>query len=138
LRLTLIAHTPNPEAMIAAAMLTTTSGAKPSTIYERLQASPEKVNDIVSHLEVQHGSILEHNRLVWILEADEHLVLDTLLETKYFTFTRLGSRRWLMSANLRAVLEYLEEHEDDLGHSLLDSISTVAPNLNCFAERRST
>ena len=136
MRLTLIAHTPNPEAMIAAAMLTTTSSAKPSTIYERLQANPEKVNDIVSRLEAQHGSILEHNRLVWILEADEYLVLDTLLETKFFTFTRLGSGRWLMSANLRAVLEYSKEHGGDLGNSLLDSICTVVPNVNCFAERR--
>jgi hypothetical protein len=136
LRLTLIAHTPNPKAMIAVAMLTTTSGAKPSTIYERLQANPEKVNDILSRLEVQHGSILEHNRLVWILEADEHLVLDTLLKNKFFTFTRLGGGRWLMSANLRTVLEYSEEHRGDLGDSLLDSICTVVPNVNCFAERR--
>jgi hypothetical protein len=136
LRLTLIAHTPNPEAMIAAAMLTTTSGAKTSTIYERLQANPEKVNDIVSRLEVQHGSILEHNRLIWILEADEHLVLDTLLKNKFFTFTRLGSGRWLMSANLRAVLEYSGEHGGDLGDSLLNSICAVVPNVNCFVERR--
>jgi hypothetical protein len=138
LRLTLIAHTPNPEAMIAAAMLTTTSGVKPSTIYERLQTNPEKVNDIVSRLEVQHGSILEHNRLVWILEADEHLVLDTLLKNKFFSFTRLGSSRWLMSANLRAALEYSEEYGSDLGDSLLDSIGTVAPNLRCFSERKRT
>lgn len=136
MRLTLIAHTPNPEAMIAAAMLTTTSGAKTSTIYERLQANPEKVNDIVSRLEVQHGSILEHNRLIWILEADEHLVLDTLLKNKFFTFTRLGSGRWLMSANLRAVLEYSGEHGGDLGDSLLNSICAVVPNVNCFVERR--
>ena len=138
MRLTLIAHTPSPEAMIAAAMLTTTSGVKPSTIYERLQANPEKINDIVSRLEVQHGSILEHNRLVWILEADEHLVLDTLLKNKFFSFTRLGSGRWLMSANLRAALEYSEECGSDLGDSLLDSIGTVAPNLRCFSERKRT
>ena len=91
MRLTLIAHTPDPEAMIAAAMLTTTSSAKPTTIYERLQANPEKVNDIISRLEAQHGSILEHNRLVWILEADENLVLDTLLKNKFFTFTGSGA-----------------------------------------------
>jgi hypothetical protein len=136
LRLTLIAHTLNPEAMIAVAMLTTTSGSKPSTIYERLQANPEKVKDIVSRLEVQHGSILEHNRMIWILEADERLVLDILLKNKFFTFTSLGSGRWLMSANLRAVLEYSGEHGGDLGDSLLDSIRTVVPDVNCFAERR--
>jgi hypothetical protein len=138
LRLTLIAHTPNPEAMIAAAMLTTTSGVKPSTIYERLQANPEKVGDVVSRLEVQHGSILEHNRLVWMLEADEQLVLDALLKTRFFTFTRLCDGGWLMSANLRAALEYSEEYGGDLGDSLLDSIGTVAPNLRCFSERKRT
>jgi hypothetical protein len=138
LRLTLIAHTLNSEAMIAAAMLTTTGGAKPSTLYERLQANAEKVGDVVSHLEVQHGSILEHNRLVWMLEADEQLVLDTLLKTRFFTFTRLGGGKWLMSANLRAVLEYSEEYGGDLGDSLLDSIGTVAPNLRYSAERKRT
>jgi hypothetical protein len=138
LRLTLIAHTPNPEAMIAAAMLTTTSGVKPSTIYERLLANPEKVGDVISRLEVQHGSILEHNRLVWLLEAEEQLVLDTLLKTKFFNFTRLGDDEWLMSANLRAVLEYSEECEGELGDSLRDSMITVTPNVCHFAGRRKT
>jgi len=137
LRLTLIAHTPNPEAMIAAAMLTTTSGVKPSTIYERLLANPEKVGDVISRLEVQHGSILEHNRLVWLLEAEEQLVLDTLLKTKFFNFTRLGDDEWLMSANLRAVLEY-SECEGELGDSLRDSVITVTSNMSRFAERRKT
>jgi len=137
LRLTLIAHTPNAEAMIAAAMLTTTSGVKPSTIYERLLANPEKVGDVISRLEVQHGSILEHNRLVWLLEAEEQLVLDTLLKTKFFNFTRLGDDEWLMSANLRAVLEY-SECGGELGDSLLDSVITVTSNLSRFAERRKT
>jgi hypothetical protein len=137
LRLTLIAHTPNPEAMIAAAMLTTTSGVKPSTIYERLLANPEKVGDVISRLEVQHGSILEHNRLVWLLEAEEQLVLDTLLKTKFFNFTRLGDDEWLMSANLRAVLEY-SECGGELGDSLRDSVITVTSNLSRFAERRKT
>ena len=137
MRLTLIAHTPNAEAMIAAAMLTTTSGVKPSTIYERLLANPEKVGDVISRLEVQHGSILEHNRLVWLLEAEEQLVLDTLLKTKFFNFTRLGDDEWLMSANLRAVLEY-SECGGELGDSLLDSVITVTSNLSRFAERRKT
>ena len=137
MRLTLIAHTPNPEAMIAAAMLTTTSGVKPSTIYERLLANPEKVGDVISRLEVQHGSILEHNRLVWLLEAEEQLVLDTLLKTKFFNFTRLGDDEWLMSANLRAVLEY-SECEGELGDSLRDSVITVTSNMSRFAERRKT
>jgi hypothetical protein len=137
LRLTLIAHTPKAEAMIAAAMLTTTSGVEPSTIYEQLSLEPGKVRDIISRLEVQHGSILEHNRLVWLLEAEDEIVLDTLLKTKFFNFTKLGNDRWLMSANLRAVLEY-SEYEGELGDSLLDSIITVMPSIRRLAGRRQT
>ncbi len=128
MRLTLLSSTPAVETLVATAMLTTTSGAAPSTLYHRLLADPGKVRDIVGRLEVQHGSILEHNRLSWFLEAEEDEVLRVLLANRFFSFTRLGSRSWLMSADLRAVLEYSEEG-GETGKALIGSLKEVIPTI---------
>ena len=50
MKLSLIANSPDMETMIATSMLTTTSGAMPSTLYDRLKAKPEKVADIVGEI----------------------------------------------------------------------------------------
>ena len=115
-------------------MLTTTSGAKPSVLYNRLMQKEERVLEIVGRLETQHGSILEHNRITWYVEADEGEILRLLLRNRYFTVTRLGARSWLMSSNLRAVLEYVSEW-DDFGIDLVDSIKEVAPTIFKLARK---
>jgi len=82
---------------------------------------------------VQHGSILEHNRLDWLLEAGESEVLKILLANKFFTLTRLVSNEWLMSANLRTVLECQTE-KNDFSKLLLESIKNVAPSVYAFGK----
>jgi hypothetical protein len=134
LNLRLLASTPAVETIIATAMLTTTSGVAPSTLFHRLSTNPEKVAEVVERLEVQHGSILEHNRLNWFLEASEGEVLKILLTNRFFTFTRLSSNRWLVSANLRTVLES-QAMGGDFSKLLLESISNVAPSIYTFAGR---
>jgi len=134
MKLTLLASTPNVDTLIATAMLTTTSGAAPSNLYHKLSTNPEKVSEIVGRLEVQHGSILEHNRLNWLLEAGEGDVLKVLLVNHFFTFTRLGSQKWLVSANLRAVVEYSAEG-DEFGKLLLESIRDKLPSVYSFGRR---
>ncbi len=134
MNLRLIASTPAVETIIATAMLTTTSGAPPSTLFHRLSANPKKVAEVVERLEVQHGSILEHNRLNWFLEASEGEVLKILLTNRFFTFTRLSSNQWLVSANLRTVLES-QAIRGDFSRLLLESISGVAPSIYNFARR---
>lgn len=134
MKLRLLASTPSVETLIATAMLTTTSGATPSNLYHRLSVNPGKVAEIVGRLEVQHGSILEHNRLNWLLEAGEGGVLKVLLVNRFFAFTRLGSREWLVSANLRSVIEYAAER-DELGGLLLGSIRERLPSVYAFGRR---
>ncbi|MCX6648486.1 MAG: hypothetical protein NTV61_03755 [Candidatus Bathyarchaeota archaeon] len=134
MKLRLLASTPNVDALIATAMLTTTSGAAPSNLFHRLSANPAKVAEIVGRLEVQHGSILEHNRLNWLLEAGEDEVLKVLLVNRFFTFTRFGSNQWLVSANLRAVIEYAAEG-DEFGNLLLGSIKERLPSVYAFGRR---
>ena len=135
MKLELVCHTPDVETLIATAMLTTTSGAKATTLFMRLKENPEKAGTAVGRLELQHGSILEHNRFTWTLEATESEVLDIILANKFFTFTPLNHGKWLMSANLRTVLEYSEKRGGELGCALVDSVREFAPSLKALKER---
>jgi hypothetical protein len=136
LRIELVAHTPDLEAMVAVSMLTTTSGAKPSTLHERLMANPERIREVVSRLEVQHGNVLEHNRLVWLVEATGDEVLDVMLGTRVLLFTRLEGGRWLMSGNLRALADYAKQNDTEFASRLVDSVKDAAPNIHASLRRR--
>jgi hypothetical protein len=136
LRLELVAHTPNVETMIATSMLTTTSGAQPSTLYDRLLNKPGKVKEIVGRAEVQHGNILEHNRLVWLLEATDDEVLEATLDTSFLTFTRLSENKWLLSGNLRTVVEYAQRKKTPFTEALAATAKNVAPYIRFLGEDR--
>jgi hypothetical protein len=135
LKLRLLTSTPAVETLIATAMLTTTSGASPSSLFHRLSNNQAKVAEIVGRIEVQHGSILEHNRLNWFLEAEEGEILKILLMNKFFTITRLGSNRWLLSANLRTVLEY-QAVGDEFSGLLMASIENLAPSIYAYGRNK--
>jgi len=137
MKLQLVAHTSDIETMIAVSMLTTTSGAMPSTLYNRLMVNSEKVQEIVGRVEVQHGNILEHNRLVWRLEASSDEVLGIMLRSKFFNISEAGDGVWALSGNLRTLVEYHQAHHDDLSEQLVESIKEAAPQVYNFI-RRST
>ena len=130
MKLKLVVHTPDVETLIATAMLTTTSGAKPSTLFSRLQKRREKVGEIVGRVEAQHGSILEHNRLDWVVEATESEILGILLDSRFYNVSKLGTGRWLMSANVRTVVETISAREDEFTEALKDSLAVAAPTLH--------
>ena len=135
MKLQLIAHSPNIETMIATSMLTTTSGAMPSTLYNRLLAKPEKVADIVGRIEVQHGNILEHNRLVWKLVASRDEVLSIMLGSRFFNITEAGKDQWIVSGNLRTLVEYNQTHQDEFSELLVESIKEASPQVYQFIRR---
>ena len=135
MKLHLITHSPNIETMIATSMLTTTSGAMPSTLYNRLLAKPEKVADIVGRIEVQHGNILEHNRLVWKLEASKDEVLSIMLRSRFFNITEAEEDKWVVSSNLRTLVEYHQTHRDGFSELLVESIKEAAPQVYQFIRR---
>ena len=136
MRLELVAHTPNVETMIATSMLTTTSGAQPSTLYDRLLDKPGKVKEIVGRAEVQHGNILEHNRLLWLLEATDDEVLEATLDTSFLTFTRLSENKWLLSGNLRTVVEYAQRKKTPLTEAMAATAKNVSPDIRFLGEDR--
>ena len=131
MKLELLTSTPAVEALIATAMLTTTSVATPTNLFHRLSANQAKVEETVRRLTVQHGSILEHNRFDWLLDAWEGDVLKILLTNRFFTFTRLNSNNWLVSANLRAILEYQAE-DGEFAELILESIKEIIPSVYAF------
>lgn len=135
MKIELVAHTPGVEAMVATSMLTTTSGSLPSTIHGRLVGSPDEVGEVVGRLEVQHGNVLEHNRLVWVVEATRDEVLEAMLDTRFLYFTRLGDDRWLMSGSLRAVVEYVQSKDSAFTRELADSVKDVVPMVHRFMRR---
>lgn len=135
MRIRLVAHTPDVEVMVATSMLTTTSGAQPSTLHQGLQTKPEKVKEVVGRLEVQHGNVLEHNRLIWVVEATRDEAMDVMLDTKYLTFTKLGDGRWLMSGNLRTVAEYAHQKNTEFTKKLVDSVKEAAPTIYGYIRR---
>jgi hypothetical protein len=128
MKLRLIASTPNIEELIATAALTTI-GSRPSEAYRRLRGRSGSAKKIVERLEMHHGSVFEHNRLCWLLEAEREEVLHLLLCSRFFQLTRLGESRWLMSANMRTVIEYVKKHDDTMAKALLESIKGVAPTI---------
>jgi len=135
MKLRLVSHNPDIEITIATSMKTTTSGAMPSTLFNRFKNRPEKVADIVSRVEVQHGNILEHNRLVWSLEAPRNRILDIMLRTKFLNITELGGDKWVVSGNLRSVLELHLAYRDDFTEALVETIKEVSPRIYDFIRR---
>ncbi|MBD3205290.1 hypothetical protein GF319_02960 [Candidatus Bathyarchaeota archaeon] len=134
MRLNLISHSTNIETLIATSMLTTTSGAQPSTLFERLKERPEKVNEVVGRVELQHGNILEHNRLIWEIMASEDELLQVLLNLKFFNVTKVQKDKWLISGNLRSVVEYSNKYSDDFRDQIIKSIKDISPRIYEFIE----
>ena len=135
MKLHLVSHSPEIETTIATSMKTTTSGAMPSTLFNRFKERPYKVADVVGRVELQHGNILEHNRLVWSLEASRDRVLDIMLRTKFLNFTELGDDRWVVSGNLRSIIELHMSHRDDFTEALVETVKDASPRIYEFIRR---
>lgn len=134
MKLQLVSYSPDIETMIATSMLTTTSGALPSTLFDRLKSKPEKVVDIVGRVEVQHGNILEHNRLIWSLEASKEEVLEIMLKTKFLNFTEVDGK-WVVSGNLRSVIELHQSDRSKFTDALVETVKTASPRIYEFIRR---
>lgn len=129
MRLKLLSHTQNIEAIIATALLTTSTSSTPLDIFHRLLRNPERVKALLDRVELHHGSLLEHNQLCWLLEASKDEVLELLMRSHFFHITPLGESKWLLSSNLRTALRYVQRHKDEFSTALTETLRIVAPNL---------
>jgi hypothetical protein len=89
----------------------------------------ERIGTLLTRaLELRHYDILEHNSISWLIEAEEREIL-TLLETsKFFETSRIGENRWLLTTNLRVLVELARMHwEQPLTRDLIATLSECAP-----------
>jgi len=129
MKLELIEFTPHLEEIVAVAVLTTTAGSTPSRLFRRATKNPDRVKAILKGLQLQHGSVLEHNRVDWLLDASDGEVLHLLLKSKFFNLTNLKEGVWLLSANLRTIIEFVTAEKGPIRDALLNSMKTLAPNM---------
>jgi len=136
MKLEIISKTADMERLIVTSVLTTTSGKKPSRLFNELETNPNKVKKILRKLEVQHGSVLDHNILCMHLYGRESEVLDILLKSSYFSITKIENDEWIISSNLRTIIRYIQNYDDEFSRKLYDIVKTVTPNINLNVARR--
>ena len=138
MKLQLIGFTPHLEEIVATAVLTTTGGNTPSRIFKNVSSNSEPSKRLIARLELQHGSVFEHNRVNWLLEATDEEVVNLLLKSKFFNVTKLDAGLWLLSANLRTIIEYVRAEAGPIREALLDSMKRFAPSIQSRLEGEAT
>ena len=135
MKLEIISNTPNLEKIIVTSILTTTSGKKPSLIYKNLEDSPNKIQNILKKVKIQHGSVLDHNIVCMYLHSEEELILDILIKSSYFYVTKIKLNEWIISSNLRTIIRYIQKYPDDeFAKKLYDVVCIIAPNIKGYLE----
>ena len=130
MRLKLLAVSPEVEAVIATAMLTTSSKRKPHEIFEDLRKRPDRVEKLLRKMILKHGSVLEHNRLVFLAEGSEEEILELLLTDRFFEVSRLGEGKWLVSCNLRTLVSALaDDLPGEVRKAFSEALRTASPVL---------
>ena len=112
--------------------MTTSSRERPQDLYLSLRSREERVRKLIKRLVLKHGSVLEHNRFVFLADADESGVLALLLASRFFEVTRLGERTWLLSCNARTIVELLTgeaELPPGAREALSEALRKAAPTL---------
>jgi hypothetical protein len=81
-------------------------------------------------LELGHYDILEHNSITWLVQADEKDILSLLNSSKFFETSRIDEERWVVTTNLRVLVELTRsKHPTWLTKELLATLDTAAPNI---------
>ena len=129
MRLRLLYHTPKVEQVIATAVLTTCSKRGPISHFERLSEKPEKVKKVIRGLVLKHGSVLEHNRFIWLVEAGDGEILNLAMRHRFLEFSKLGEGVWLMSCNMRTMLEVIESERGEVVEAMLEALKKSSPTI---------
>lgn len=91
----------------------------------------ERVGGLLKRaLELGHYDILEHNSITWLAEAEEKDILALLDSSKFFETSRLDEKRWLITTNLRVLVELARKgSRQSLTKELVASLGAAAPNV---------
>ncbi len=92
---------------------------------------PERVAGLLKRaLELGHYDILEHNSITWLAEAQESEILSLLNSSKFFETSKIGEKRWLITTNLRVLVELARgNNHKPLAKELVSTLSLAAPNI---------
>ena len=91
----------------------------------------ERINGLLKRsLELGHYDILEHNSITWLVEADEDDILSLLNSSKFFETSRVDEKRWIVTTNLRVLVELARStNPSGLSKDLLTTLNVAAPNI---------
>jgi len=81
-------------------------------------------------LELGHYDILEHNSITWLADAEEAEILTLLNSSKFFETSKIDEKRWLITTNLRVLVEIARgNNHTDLTKELVSTLDTAAPSI---------
>src|SRR5438046_8324409 len=81
-------------------------------------------------LELGHYDILEHNSITWLVDASEKDILSLLDSSKFFETSRLDEEKWIVTTNLRVLVELARaKNPPPLSRELVATLITAAPNI---------
>jgi hypothetical protein len=91
----------------------------------------ERVGGLLKRaLELGHYDILEHNSITWLAGAEEKDILALLDTSKFFETSRLDGKRWLITTNLRVLVEMARKGaQRPLTKELVASLGMAAPTV---------
>jgi hypothetical protein len=91
----------------------------------------ERISGLLKRsLELGHYDILEHNSITWLVEADEKDILSLLNSSKFFETSRVDQHRWIVTTNLRVLVELARSNgPTSLSKELIATLNTAAPNI---------
>jgi hypothetical protein len=91
----------------------------------------ERISGLLKRsLELGHYDILEHNSITWLVEADEKDILSLLNSSKFFETSRVDQHRWIVTTNLRVLVELARSNRPtSLSKELIATLNTAAPNI---------
>ena len=81
-------------------------------------------------LELGHYDILEHNSITWLVEAEEDDILSLLDSSRFFETSRIDNQRWIVTTNLRVLVELAKgSTQRPLVKELVATLNVAAPNI---------
>jgi hypothetical protein len=91
----------------------------------------ERISGLLKRsLELGHYDILEHNSITWLVEAEDGDILSLMDSSKFFETSRIDNQRWIVTTNLRVLVELARgSSQRPLAKELVATLSVAAPSI---------
>ena len=92
----------------------------------------ERISGLLKRsLELGHYDILEHNSITWLVEAEDSDIFSLMDSSKFFETSRIDSQRWIVTTNLRVLVELTRGfNQRPLAKELVATLDVAAPNIS--------